>query len=198
MSAEKNSLRKKYSALRDEAHAHATPSVWGKMRGNLWNFPPFSSAKTVLLYCSKDSEAPTQDIIQKALDEGKKVALPITHAKERSMVLSFISSLDDLVPASFGVLEPKLSTLCTCAPSDVECALVPGIAFDNEGFRLGWGLGFYDRFLPSLSCPTIGFCYEVQLCEKLPREKFDIPVKALITEVSARAIIHGHSPVSDI
>lgn len=189
MSASKKSLRKTYSEIRDKAHSHAVPTVWSKMRENLWNFPAFSSAKTVLLYSSKGTEAPTHDLIQKALDEGRRVALPITHAKERTMELSFISSLDDLVPSSFGLLEPKFSSLSPCKPSDVQCALVPGISFDNEGFRLGWGLGFYDRFLPSLSCPSIGFCYEVQVCEKLPREKFDVPVGALVTEVSARAII---------
>jgi len=160
------------------------------MQQSLWSFEAFSGAKTVMLYCSKESEAPTQDIIQKALDEGKKVCLPITNASERTMELSFISSLDDLVPSSFGVMEPKLSGLISCKPSDVMAALVPGIAFDRDGYRLGWGLGFYDRFLPSLSCPAIGYCYEAQIAEKLPREKFDIPVKAIATENGAKAIIH--------
>jgi 5-formyltetrahydrofolate cyclo-ligase len=190
MKGSKEMLRRKYLEIRQLANQHATPSVWAKMREHLWSLPGFSDAKTILLYSSKDTEAPTTDLIQKALDEGRRVALPIAHAKERTMELSFIRSLDDLVPSSFGVLEPKLSSLSTCAPSEVQCALVPGIAFDLEGYRLGWGLGFYDRFLPSLSCPTIGFCYEAQIAPKLPHEKFDVPVKAIITEVSARAIIH--------
>lgn len=189
MAESKNSLRKKFALMRDGAHNHAAPAVWRRMQENLWSFPPFADAKTALLYCSKGSEAPTHDLMQKALDEGRRVALPITHAPERAMELSFISSLDDLVPSSFGVLEPKLSGLSTCKPSEVECALVPGIAFDRDGYRLGWGLGFYDRFLPSLSCPTIGFCYEVQITSALPREKFDVPVGAIVSEVAARAII---------
>lgn len=189
MSHEKDSLREKFKGVRNAAHAQATPKVWAKMRDNLWNFPEFSDAKAVLLYCSKDSEAPTHDLIQKALDEGKRVALPITHAKERDMELSFIRSLDDLVMSSFGVHEPKMSSLIPCDPKEIQCALVPGIAFDFEGYRLGWGLGFYDRFIPRLSCTAIGFCYEAQITDRLPREKFDVPVGAIVSEVASRAII---------
>lgn len=188
----KPSLRKKFLSLRQQAHEHATPATWRRMQENLWSYPPFASASTVMLYSSKETEAPTHDLLQRALSEGKKVALPITHAKDRVIELSIITSLEDLVPSSFGILEPKLSLLRPCDPKDIDFALVPGISFDKEGNRLGWGLGFYDRFLPRLSCPTAGFCYEVQVADKLPREKFDVPVKGLITETASRAIVNIH------
>ncbi len=187
---DKPSLRKHYLLLRETAHESASPAVWKSITKNLLTQPFFSQAKTVLLYASKGSEVPTHDLIQKLLDEGRSVCLPIAHLAEKDLELSFILSLDDLVPSSFGVLEPKLNALRPCPPQAVQVAVVPGIAFDPAGYRLGYGLGFYDRFLPRLSCPSIGLAYEAQIAPALPHEAHDVPLSCIVTE--KRTILASH------
>ncbi|MDE1798214.1 MAG: 5-formyltetrahydrofolate cyclo-ligase [Candidatus Micrarchaeota archaeon] len=179
---DKTSLRKKYHLLRDEAHERATPVVWRAITKNLLTQPFFSQARNVLLYASKGSEVPTHDLLQKLLDEGRQVCLPIAHVKDKDLELSFIRSLDDLVLSSFGVLEPKLTQLRPCPPQAVQVAVVPGVAFDPAGYRLGYGYGFYDRFLPRLSCPAIGLAYEAQIAPELPHEAHDVPLSVIVTE----------------
>lgn len=190
---DKASLRKKYHLLRDAAHAQATPVVWKAISKNLFSQPFFSQAKTVLLYASKGSEVPTHDLIQKLLDEGRRVCLPIAHLKEKDLELSFIRSLDDLVPSSFGVLEPKMTEMRPCPPQEVQAAIVPGVAFDPHGYRLGYGLGFYDRFLPRLSCPSIGLSYEAQIAPVLPHDAHDVPLDFIATESRVLAAVHDIS-----
>lgn len=182
MKNDKASLRKNFLALRAEAHAHASASDHAAMEKNMRSLPAFANARTLLLYASKDSEAPTLPLASRLLSEGKRVAFPITHLKEKTLALAFISSLDDLVPSSFGVPEPKLSKLSPCAPSVVQAAILPGLAFDAKGNRLGYGLGFYDRFLSQLSCPLIGLAYEAQISDSLPHDAHDVPVDFVVTE----------------
>ncbi len=190
----KVALRTHYLALRAEAHSHFGAQEQAELERNLFSLPAFADAHTVLLYASMRTEVPTHKLIERLLAGGKRVALPIARKTDKSLTLSCLSSLDDLRPALFGVPEPVPEKRQACAPSSVDVAIIPALAFDMEGHRLGHGLGYYDRFLPSLSCPLIGLAYDVQIAQRLPREAHDHPVNYIVSE--KRVIVCKKSPAS--
>ncbi len=187
----KVALRSHYLALRSVAHAAFGPSQQADLERNLFSIPAFSSARTLLLYASMRDEVPTRALIERLLRLGRRVALPITRKAEKTLTLSRLSSLEDLRPALFGVPEPAAEKRQACPSSSVDVALIPGLAFDMQGSRLGHGLGYYDRFLPSLSCPKIGLAYDVQIsASALPREAHDYAVDYVVSE--KRVVVCAH------
>ena len=83
-------------------------------------------------------------------------------------------------PNQWNILEPTADTECFSDYQAIDLALIPGMAFDKDGHRLGRGKGYYDRLLPRLSCPTIGICFPFQKVEKIPVEPWDIPVQRVL------------------
>lgn len=141
----------------------------------------FNEAGVVLFYVNKGSEVQTQVMIEEALAAGKRVVVPVT-LKEEGIQVCEIKSLDELVPGSFGVPEPDKKYRRFVSPEIIDLAIIPGVAFDLSGFRLGYGGGYFDRFLSRIKTSTIGLSFEVQIRESLPRERKDIPVDKIITE----------------
>lgn len=151
--------------------------------------PAFAASELVLSYCSFGREVDTMRIIEDALKAGKRVALPRI-VGPGNMVWHEISCLEGLVRSSWGIMEPapesapelKIALLASAKP----IALVPGLAFDGRGFRLGYGGGYYDRFLPGFRAAggfSIGLCREIAFQEQeLPHDGYDVPVDAVITE----------------
>lgn len=142
----------------------------------------YKNASVVLCYVSKIIEVDTLKFITQALSDGKRVAVPRCIDGTRKMDFYFINSLDDLEKGSFGVYEPK-TDICTKL-TDLKNGLcvVPGMAFDTSGYRLGYGKGYYDRFLSQFGGRTVGICYSCCIKWNLPRGKFDKPVDILLTE----------------
>lgn len=142
--------------------------------------PAFEQAEVVALYSPILNEVFTEEIFHEALRQGKTVAYP----RVRGERLDFVSvaSPSELSPGAFGVLEPTGTMLL---PSNaLDLVLVPGVAFDVEGNRLGYGKGFYDRVLYGAGRPalSVGLCFELQLVEGLPVEDHDACLDLLITE----------------
>ena len=98
-----------------------------------------------------------------------------------------ISSFDDLSAGAYGIFEPKEGCKEALFDSETLC-IVPGLSFDKDGYRLGFGKGYYDRFLASFPGKTVGLCYEECVCEKTIRDKFDKSVSALITDTEINII----------
>ena len=186
----KRLLRPHYHAIRAaERHAWG-PEQEAQLERNLFSLPAFARASTLMLYASLRDEVPTHKLIERLLAAGMRVALPIASKKDRALSLSCLSSMADLSPGPFGVPEPVPGRRSPCAPGEVEAALIPGLAFDLQGHRLGHGLGYYDRFLPSLSCPLIGLAYDSQIAARLPREAHDHPVDYVVSE--KRVVVCPH------
>lgn len=139
-------------------------------------------AQTVCLYVSIPEEVDTSLLVRAALGERKIVCVPrITEAKK--LALYQIHTFDDLAPGHFGIYEPK--TYCKeVAKRLVDLFIVPGVAFDPQGNRLGWGAGYYDALLKELPAYTIGLAYSCQIVPRLHRKKYDIPMNTVITENS--------------
>ncbi len=165
------------------------------------NCKVFKNAKVLLVYCSTPFEPDTREIIELSLKLKKQVALP--RAKEKGkMDFVFIKSLSDLKEGRYGISEPA-DELCKIflngeaksersgsekddgEESNVLC-VVPGLCFDKSGNRIGYGGGYYDRFLKDFCGKTMGICYDECFLENIPRDGHDISVDLILTETGLK------------
>jgi 5-formyltetrahydrofolate cyclo-ligase len=151
--------------------------------------PEFARAATVAAYVSKRDEVQTSRIIQSALASGKRVIVPRSVPATTDLVFAEVRSLSELSPSHFGILEPSpTAPLVSLSTSDI--VLVPVVAWDEEGNRLGHGKGYFDRALVgSGMSQKIGLAFEAQRVERVPRSPTDVPLDLVVTE--ARALRFG-------
>ena len=144
----------------------------------------WQKAKIVMLTASFGSEINTAPLIDNALKDGKKVYLPVCRDEGRMIPKQIKNRTSDLKADFHGIPEPAVTCESLDAVDRIDFILVPGMAFTEEGFRLGYGGGYYDRFLSQVSSrtETVGITYEALIFSKLPMEAFDFPVKSIFTE----------------
>jgi 5-formyltetrahydrofolate cyclo-ligase len=152
------------------------------VRDRLWVLPTFQDAKLVLAYVSaKDNEVDSHEIITRLLEEGRHVACPAI-APDNRLVWRRIESLGCLVPGQYGIPVPDPER-CRVVTPDPSCVvLVPGIAFARDGHRIGYGCGYFDRFLRDFPCASLGLAYDFQVIDPLPHGPHDIRVDFVLTE----------------
>jgi 5-formyltetrahydrofolate cyclo-ligase len=154
-------------------------------------------SRIVMVFLDFGSEVATAFVVERALAEGRTVAVPKTEVAERGLVVSVLADYPgDLAPGTWGIPEPRPGCLRPLPPDQVDLVLVPGVAFDPEGNRLGYGGGFYDRFLPLLrpGTPTVAPAFELQVVERVETGVYDIPVDLVVTEervIDCRAVRRG-------
>jgi 5-formyltetrahydrofolate cyclo-ligase len=132
-----------------------------------------------------DYEVLTDGLMQQAITSGKQVVLPVVLGDRQEMALYVVEDLGrDVAPGYHGILEPQPQRTHAVAPATIELALIPGVVFDLRGRRLGFGSGFYDRFLSRLprNIPTIGLAFDFQVVPQLPFEPHDVALEAIVTE----------------
>lgn len=140
--------------------------------------PQVESAQTVMVFCGVGREPDTDGLIRTLLARGQRVALPVC-LPGRRLEARVISDMSQLVPGRFGIPEPDYS--CPKAtPGEIGAVLVPGLMADREGYRLGYGGGYYDRWLADYRGTTVGMCYKEVLQQEVPRDEHDLPVKILL------------------
>ncbi len=147
----------------------------------------YNKARKIAFYFAKGKEVSLKYLLGKTFLEDKKVFLPKTWLKEKTLTFHQIFSFSDLKPGPFGLLEPP-SENPQLSPKDFDIIFVPGVAFDLEKGRIGYGGGFYDRILKDTKAFKIGVAYSFQIFEKLPLEEHDQKVDIIITE---KGIING-------
>lgn len=175
----KKTLRRKYSEIR--ALVSDTDAKSDAIFNYLVGADFYIGADTVLLYWSTSSEVITHKMIDKALTDGKRVALPKCIDKQGNMLFYYIKSADDLRDGMYGIREPVTDDLADKFKTNDIC-LVPGLSFDKDGYRLGYGKGYYDRFLQSFPGVSAGLCYEGCLSESLATDQYDKKVNYIITD----------------
>ncbi|MGQ9537243.1 MAG: 5-formyltetrahydrofolate cyclo-ligase [Actinomycetota bacterium] len=181
----KKELRRKVQELRDALPPETRRKLSSRVADNLWSVPEFSAARTVLFFISFRSEVDTLPMIRRALEEGKRVCVPCTNAEDRSMVASQLLDLEnDLCLGNYDILEPRCDCLRPVPPEEIDVVLMPGVAFDLTGGRLGYGGGYYDRFLEKCSphCRLIAIAFELQVVEHVPCADHDRHVHKIVTE----------------
>ena len=139
--------------------------------------PIYQSAKTIYGYLPYNQEVRTWDALQKAMADGKRVAVPKVYGDEMNFI--YITDFSQIGTGYCGIPEPITDE--PIASDKTALVLMPGLAFDREGHRIGYGGGYYDRFLSDEpDHPTLALCYDFQIRENLPTEEFDIPVDTVI------------------
>ena len=180
-------LRAQLTRERQLAAREERERIDGTIAERLVGLAAYARASLVLCYLSFGSEVDTWEVVQHAWDEGKVVALPRAVGRSR-LEWYRVDSLDGLERSPLGMLEPAADETTRVAPADMEGALavVPGLAFDRRGYRLGYGGGYYDAFLAGFSGTSVGLCRDGQLMDDLAAEgvlePHDLPVDIVVSE----------------
>jgi 5-formyltetrahydrofolate cyclo-ligase len=189
MNAEKAALRQLLIAqTEDLPREYITESDAG-IFNNLIRLPEFAAAETIFSYYSLQREPDTVKFLEYALRLGKTVTLPVC-LKSGIMEARAVSSLSELSESGYHLLEP-LASMHVVPPEALDFIVVPALAYDLEGYRLGRGGGYYDRFLLKTKAYTAGITRERLIYEALPREVHDMPVHCVVTEKTARPQIRS-------
>lgn len=175
---EKNEIRKFIKEQR-QALDSATEHLWNEtICQKLLDLPLISQAFCVYCYASFHGEAGTWNFMEALLKQGKYIAVP--KVKGKQLEFYAISGKKDLEEGVMGIMEPKSTCLKICDPE--APVIVPGVAFDKEGNRLGYGGGYYDRFFErEPSHPRLGIAYDFQMLDRIPAEPHDKRVHRIIT-----------------
>ena len=175
----KNQIKESLLEKRDSLSKQDIIEKSKKIEEKLFNTEQYKKSRTIMFFVSFSSEVNTHDMIKKTLGN-KNVVIPkvIQHEIEPSVIIDF----DNLVSSGkFGILEPI--EVMKIAYKNIDLVLVPGVAFDKEGHRIGYGFGYYDKFLKKVpKAVKIGLCYDFQVVDKIPKEEHDVPVDYIVTE----------------
>ena len=181
LKSKKAELRSKHKKLRDRMGAPKKADCDFKITERFLALPEYKADGVLLAFVSKDIEVDTSRIIAEAFADGKTVAVPRCDKESNTIGCYVIKSLDDLEKGFYGLLEPKPYCERVEDYSSALC-MVPGLVFDREGYRLGFGKGYYDRFLIDFGGVTVGVCYSLCIEPKLPRGFYDRPVSLVVTD----------------
>ena len=146
----------------------------------------YRRAKLVHTYVSsKENEVDTRALIGTCLAHGKRVAVPVVMPGTKTLAHALIDDLDQLVVGPWGLAQPDPAA-ATWLPAEarIDLVVVPGLAFDRRGQRIGWGGGYYDRFLAQVQAVKIGLCYDALVLDCIPGEPHDVPVDLVVAETA--------------
>ena len=169
----RRTIRERKRAMTEEEIVERSNALAEKF----YNSPAYQAASTIYGYLPYNQEVRTVPMLQRALDDGKRVAVPKVYGEEMRFIY-----LDDLTQVSKGYAGiPEPIADAPVAEDKQALVLMPGLAFDPQGHRIGYGGGFYDRFLAQEPHhPTLALCYEFQMQAHLDTEEFDIPVDTVL------------------
>jgi len=186
---DKKTLRKQIqyhlSSISKPSYEHMSYIIAQK----LFQTPSWIKATTIAVTLSNSPEVDTFQIIRKAWEEGKKVVVPKCLPKTREMDFRILTNFSQLESVYSGLLEPIESETELVTKEDIQLVIVPGLGFSRTGYRLGFGGGYYDRFLIGYEGDTLSLAFEQQILESVPVEEHDIPVKQIISNEET-IIIH--------
>ena len=174
---EKARLRKQLLDARDALSLDFIKITSKQIQDNLRKIDFFRSAQNIGAYYSIGSEVQTKDILQEILNAGKQLALP--RVVKNDLVFKKITSFSDLEQGNFSVMEPKEK--CESV-KNLDVIIVPAIAITRDGYRLGYGFGYFDRFLHGKKLKTISLSYAKQIIKSFPRDDHDIKINCIVTE----------------
>jgi 5-formyltetrahydrofolate cyclo-ligase len=148
----------------------------------LFSDPYWKEANAIAITVSNPPEVDTLQIIRKGWELGKKIAVPKCIPESKEMVFRTLARFSELESGYFGLYEPIVDQTEAVSANDLDLIIVPGVAFSCDGYRIGHGGGYYDRYLTNYNGKTISIAFEEQLIDRFPIEEHDIPVMKLITD----------------
>jgi 5-formyltetrahydrofolate cyclo-ligase len=187
---EKKEIRSRILNLRNSLNTNDVESNSDLIQAKLWQLIESHGFKSIMFYIAFGSEVRTQICISKALDKELNVIVPvcIKTKNEQGLVREILPSrlLDpksELAEGTFGVLEPKIEFRRPFSPEEIDLVVVPGVAFDERCYRIGYGAGYYDHFLPRCTkALSVALAYEMQIVTDAFPASWDVPVNCIITE----------------
>jgi 5-formyltetrahydrofolate cyclo-ligase len=177
---DKRTLRRQILALRDGLDTETLRRRSAAVRDALFPLNRYRSAKTVHLFVPFGSEVDTRPILEELWAREVRTVLPRV-ASNRQLDHLAVTDWNELEPGAYSIPEP-MAHCPTVSPKEVELVLVPGVAFDRTGGRLGYGGGYYDRFLDACPAPRVALAFALQIVPEVPRESHDLLVDDIITD----------------
>lgn len=181
----KKDLRKSFIKKRDSLTHKEIRRISDTMFNQLYSLPIYKHASTIMSYVSINKEIFTHHFIKNSIKNGKKIYIPVTRPSTKKLALFRVIDFEhDLEKGYWGLFQPKKETFRPQSYKLLDLILVPGLAFTKEGHRLGYGGGYYDAFLSSLTkpVPTLAIAFEFQILEALPIQSHDVPVDYILTQ----------------
>ncbi|WP_426983879.1 5-formyltetrahydrofolate cyclo-ligase [Brevibacillus borstelensis] len=185
---QKRELRREILAQRASVSPEERQARSEQMCRHLLSFDRLRRCRTVMAYYPFREELDIVPFLEKALERGQEIWLPLTLPAERRIVPYIYTGPDMLKRGTYGILEPDPGLAAEGKAEDLDAVLVPGVAFDRRGGRMGYGAGYYDRFLSSLPHRPllIGCSFDLQVQKAVPMEPHDISLDFLATESGIR------------
>ncbi|PLS15236.1 5-formyltetrahydrofolate cyclo-ligase [Bacillus sp. M6-12] len=183
----RNEMKRSLAEISEEEYSALSQSIADR----LFLVPEWSAAKTVGITISAPPEVGTSLIIQRAWEEGKTVAVPKCEPNNRTLDFREITDFNQLEIVYFGLKEPNPLKTKSYQREAISLMVVPGLAFTADGHRLGFGGGYYDRYLPQYRGPKISLAFDQQIIPCLPHETHDVRVDKIITPTRT-VFCHGN------
>lgn len=180
---EKREIRKRIMALRNAMPAEAIAAKSGEIVRRLKELPEIRESSTLMVFLNFRSEVVTDGLIEWGWDTGKRIVVPLCRPENREMTPCRIDSFADLETGHYGIREPRADRLRFVPPEEIDTVLVPAVAFDRRGYRVGYGGGYYDRFLPKApQAARIGAVFACQIVPEVPIDLYDAQAQRIVTE----------------
>ena len=182
----KNNLRKKFMNKREDLSDSRVIFKSKRIVNNFLETDFYSNSDKIFLYVSYKNEVQTRHLIKKMLEDNRDVYVPAPDPDTKEMDAVLIDKFSDLTEGAYGILEP-INSNSKIDPSFLDLIIVPGLVFSLKGFRIGYGGGFYDRFLARSNNRErnpikLSFVYSEYIIDEVPTNKYDLPVDFIITE----------------
>ena len=183
---EKNDIRRRYKSTRSQISPQDKENMDNQILKFFLSTLGYRYSNGILAYMSIENEVDTKKMITAAFNSGKRVALPKCDPSKRTMNFYEIKSFDDLEKGMFNIMEPNTWKCHLADISNYSICLVPAVVYDIYGCRLGYGHGYYDRFLEHYKGVSMGLIYTQFIIDDLPKGRYDKTVDLLITEKGVR------------
>ncbi|MSS71076.1 MAG: 5-formyltetrahydrofolate cyclo-ligase [Candidatus Latescibacteria bacterium] len=184
--SEKARIRQEMIALRQGLSGEEIVQKGCSILRHLLALPEYRDAGLIHSFVSMPGEVDTRALIEQALASGKRIAVPVVERGRRNLRHAEIGALGDLRPeGAWGLLQPPPERIQGVATREIGLVIVPGLAFDLRGNRVGFGAGYYDRFLGGMAAPKVAVAYAFQVLPGVPVTEQDVAVDVIVTEEGA-------------
>ncbi len=180
---DKREIRKKILALRNGMASEEIGAKSDLIVRHLTALRDLREAATLMVFCGFGSEVRTEGLLTWGWAAGKRMIVPLCRPKSRELTPCLLESFAELEIGCYGIREPKRAMIRPVRAEEIDAVLVPAVAFDRRGHRVGYGGGYYDRFLPGVPrAARIGAAFSCQIVDRVPADPHDLPVTRIVTE----------------
>jgi len=180
---DKRDIRKRILRTRNAMTREEIASGSRAIVKRLTGLDQISRASTLMVYLGFGSEALVDDLILWGWEAGKRLAVPLCRPASRELIACRIEGFDELECGHYGIREPKTGLIRAVPQGEIDAVVIPAVAFDRQGHRLGYGGGYYDRFLPGAPrAERIGVAFACQIVAEIPADPHDVTMDRIVTE----------------